>query len=155
MANRSRLTLVAFLVLVVGGGILIGRFLGPDAWFAALRKPPFNPPSWVFAPVWTVLYVLIAVAAWRISRTAASPVRTTALAIWWAQLVLNFAWTPLFFGAHRIDLALATIVLLIAAICAFIATAVRIDRIAALLFVPYAAWVAFATALTYSMFRLN
>jgi benzodiazapine receptor len=155
MANRSRLTLVAFLVLVVGGGILIGRFFGPDAWFAALRKPPFNPPSWVFAPVWTVLYVLIAVAAWRISRTAASPVRTTALAIWWAQLVLNFAWTPLFFGAHRIDLALATIVLLIAAICAFIATAVRIDRIAALVFVPYAAWVAFATALTYSIFRLN
>lgn len=151
MVGGLTVRLAAFLLLVVGGGLLIGRLTGPDAWFAGLAKPGFNPPAWVFAPVWTALYVLIAVAGWRASRTG----HAKAIALWWTQLALNFAWTPLFFGAHRIDLALATIVLLLAAICAFIAIAVRTDRIAALFFVPYAAWVAFATALTYSILRLN
>jgi benzodiazapine receptor len=146
----SLVGLLPFLVLTVGGGLAIGLLTRPDAWYEALQKPSFNPPNWLFGPVWTILYVMIAVAGWRVWRSSASLPR-----IWSAQLLLNFAWTPLFFGAHRIDLALATIVLLLATIVTFAVLAARRDRIAALLFVPYAAWVAFATLLTGALYFLN
>jgi tryptophan-rich sensory protein len=151
MMNR-RLALPMFLLLVVGGGWAIGYLTSPDAWYAALRKPDFNPPAWVFAPVWTVLYVLIAIAGWRIWRAGAG---WLPMALWWAQLVLNFLWTPVFFGAHAIGLALAIILLLLAAILAFVAVAWRRDRPAALMFVPYALWVAFASLLNAAILVLN
>jgi tryptophan-rich sensory protein len=99
-----------------------------------------------------VLYVLIAVAGWRVWQRDGGgwPMR-----LWWAQLVLNFLWSPVFFAAHRIGLALVVILLLLAAILAFIATAWRQDRVAAWLFAPYAAWVAFASVLNASIFTLN
>ena len=147
--------LVAFILLVVGGGLVIGRLTGPDAWFAALNKPSFNPPSWVFGPVWTTLYVLIAIAGWRVWRAPALAARVRAVTLWWVQLGLNFAWSPLFFAAHRIDLALGVIVLLLASIVAFMAAAGRVDRVASILFAPYALWVAFATALNFAFLRLN
>jgi len=145
-------SLVPFLVLVIGGGLAIGFFTAPGEWYAALAKPAFNPPSWVFAPVWTVLYVLIAVAGWRVWRTDAggSPMR-----IWWVQLVLNFLWSPTFFAAHLIGLGLVVILLLLASILAFINAAWRQDRLAAWMFVPYAAWVAFASALNAAILALN
>ena len=119
---------------------------------AGLAKPPFNPPNWVFAPVWTVLYVLIAVAGWRtFERDRSSwPMR-----LWWAQLVLNFLWSPVFFAAHRIGLALLVILLLLAAILAFLVMSWRQSRVAAWLFAPYAAWVAFAAVLNGSIWLLN
>jgi tryptophan-rich sensory protein len=109
-----------------------------------LAKPSFNPPPWVFAPVWVVLYALIALAGWRSFErdTAGWPMR-----LWWAQLGLNFLWPPVFFAAHRIALALVVILLLLAAILAFSALSWRRDRVSAWLFVPYAAWVAFASVL--------
>jgi len=149
--NRA-LSLILFLVLVVGGGLAIGYLTAPGEWYAQLTKPVFNPPGWVFGPVWTVLYVLIALCGWRVwQRDRASWPMT----LWWTQLVLNFLWSPVFFGAHQVGLALAVILLLLAAILAFIATAWRQNRVAAWLFVPYAAWVAFASVLNGSIFALN
>jgi tryptophan-rich sensory protein len=149
--NRA-LSLILFLVLVLGGGFLLGFLIAPGEWYAGLTKPSFNPPAWLFGPVWTVLYILIAVAGWCVWRRD----RTDwPMKLWWAQLALNFLWTPVFFGAHQIGLALVVILLLLAAILGFIATAWRQDRVAAWLFVPYALWVAFASALNGSIWMLN
>jgi len=148
----SRASLIWFLVLVIGGGLAIGYVTAPGEWFAGLAKPSFNPPGWLFAPVWTILYVLIAVAGWRVWRLDAKgwPMR-----LWWVQLVLNFAWPPVFFRAHRLDASVVIILLLLATIVAFIITARRLDRAASWLFVPYALWVAFASFLNIAIYRMN
>jgi tryptophan-rich sensory protein len=146
------LSLLGFLVLVVGGGLPIGYLTAPGEWYAGLAKPSFNPPGWIFGPVWTVLYVLIAVAGWR---TFERDRRGWAMRLWWAQLALNFLWSPVFFAAHRIGLALIVILLMLAAILAFTAASWRQDRVAAWLFAPYAAWVAFASLLNGSIWMLN
>lgn len=146
------LPLILFLVLVVGGGWLVGATNTPGEWYDGLAKPPFNPPDWVFGPVWTILYVLVAVAGWRVwleRRTGG------AMTAWWLQLGLNFLWTPVFFTLESIGGALIVIVALLATIVVFIALAWNRDRIAAWLFVPYAAWVAFATLLNASILALN
>jgi tryptophan-rich sensory protein len=143
---------VGFLVLVAGGGLVIGFLTVPGEWYAQLNKPAFNPPNWIFAPVWTALYVMIAVAGWRTSERNRSG---AAMRFWWAQLALNFLWSPVFFAAHQIGAALLVISLLLIAILAFIAAAVRQDRVAAWLFAPYAAWVMFATILNGAIWRLN
>lgn len=148
----GRWTLLPFILLVVGGGLLIGFFTAPGPWYETLAKPPFNPPNWLFAPVWTILYVLIAIAGWRIWRIASS---ATAMKLWWLQLVLNFLWSPVFFGLQQIGLALVVIVALLVTILAFIAAAWNLDRTSAWLFVPYAAWVAFASLLNASILFLN
>ena len=149
--NR-RLVLLGFLVLVIGGGLAIGYLTAPGEWYAGLDKPSFNPPGWVFAPVWTVLYMLIAVAGWR---TFERDRRGWPMRLWWAQLALNFLWSPVFFAAHRIGLALAIVLLMLAAILPFIGMAWRQDRVAAWLFAPYAAWVGFASVLNGAVFALN
>jgi tryptophan-rich sensory protein len=145
-------SLLAFLALVLGGGLLIGYATVPGAWYAQLAKPPFNPPDWIFAPVWAALYVLIAIAG---SRTRQREPSGVAMGLWWTQLVLNFLWSPIFFAWHRIDLAFIVIALLFAAIVGFIAASWRRDTLAVWLFAPYAAWVAFATLLNGSLFILN
>lgn len=150
MSHRPSLAL--FLVLVVGGGLAIGYLTAPGAWYAQLAKPAFTPPGWIFGPVWTAIYALIAVAGWRAWRRDRGgwPMR-----LWWAQLGLNFLWSPVFFSAHQIGLALVVVLLLLGAIVAFIITSLAQDRVAAWLFVPYAAWVAFASVLNASIFALN
>ena len=150
--TRHRPALILFIALVVGAGLAIGYVTAPGEWYAGLVKPSFNPPNWVFAPVWTVLYVLIAVAGWRVWRKDAGG---SAMKMWWLQLGLNLLWSPAFFAAHRIGLALFIILLMLAAIIAFIVLSWRQERIAAWLFVPYAAWVAFAAMLNGSIFALN
>jgi benzodiazapine receptor len=147
-----RLSLLLFLALVVGGGLLIGSLTVPGGWYAQLTKPSFNPPGWLFAPVWTVLYLLIAVAGWQVYQRDPSgmPMR-----LWWIQLGLNFLWTPIFFSAHQIGLALLVILALLAVILGFIASSLRQNRLAACLFAPYAVWVAFASLLNASILVLN
>lgn len=145
-------SLIFFLVLVVGGGIIIGIVTAPGPWYAELMKPPFNPPNWIFGPVWTILYIFIAIAGWRIWQRHPGG---TAMKLWGAQLALNFIWSPVFFAAHRIDVALGIIILMFIAIVAFIVKARHKDRPAALLFLPYAAWVAFAAVLNGSLLYLN
>lgn len=146
------LTLLLFLILVLGGGLLIGYATLPGAWYASLAKPAFNPPNWIFGPAWTLLYVLIAVAGWR---TWLRQPTGTAMKIWGVQLVLNFLWSPTFFGARMIGPALVVIVLLLASIVLFIARVWNRDRLSGWLFAPYAAWVAFATLLNASLLWLN
>jgi translocator protein len=155
--GRKWVSLAAFLVLVVGGGLMIGYLTAPGDWYAQLAKPTFNPPAWVFGPAWTTLYILIAVAGWRVWRDRAwrRDGGGWAMTLWWVQLGLNFAWSPVFFTAHRIGLALVIVVLLFAVILAFMAAAWRRVPMATWLFAPYAAWVAFATVLNASIWSLN
>lgn len=145
-------SLFIFIALVLGGGLLIGANNVPGSWYAGLSKPPFNPPGWVFAPVWTILYVMIAIAGWRIWMRERGG---TAMATWFVQLALNFLWPPIFFGLQRPGAALIVIAALLVTIAMFIAQSWRSDRTAALLFLPYAAWVAFAALLNMSIVMLN
>lgn len=131
---------------------LIGAQFGPDAWFEALVKPAWNPPSWVFAPVWTFLYLAMGVAAWLVWRQGGG---AFPLLLWGAQLLLNTLWTPLFFGLHRAGLALADIVLLWLLLLATTAAFWRVTAVAGALLLPYLAWVTFAMALNASIWRLN
>ena len=145
-------SLLLFLGLVVGGGLAIGLVTAPGEWYAHLAKPSFNPPPWLFGPVWTVLYVLIAVAGWRTWRIEPGG---PAMVAWWVHLALNFLWSPVFFLARDLLLALVILLGMLAAIVAFIALARRLDRVAAWLFAPYALWVAFAGLLNASIWWLN
>jgi tryptophan-rich sensory protein len=120
-------------------------------WYAGLHKPSFNPPNGVFAPVWTTLYVLMAIAAWRVWRKAG----LRPLGLYALQLVLNGAWSFLFFGAHAVGAAFAEIVLLLALVLATMGSFWGKDRVAGLLFLPYAGWVLFALVLNAAIWRLN
>lgn len=125
-------------------------------WYVTLDKPGFNPPNAVFGPVWTALYILMAVAAWRVWRSETVRTRRrAALTLYGVQLALNLAWSLLFFGLRRPDLAMIDIALLLAAVIATGAAFWRIDRPAGLMMVPYAAWVGFASALNFAIWRLN
>lgn len=146
------LSMVIFLVVTVGGGLAVGYLARPGAWYAGLRKPAFNPPNRAFGPVWTILYVLIAVAGWRVYAAAGGE---AALIVWIVALALNFLWSPIFFGLRRPTVALAIVIGLLATIIVFIVVSWPIDLAAALLFLPYFAWVAFATILNAAVVRLN
>lgn len=151
MSNKP-LTYLAFIILVLGGGLLIGANTMPGDWYQSLAKPAFNPPNWVFAPVWSILYVLIGVVG---ARNWLAFRRSMAMRLWFAQLVLNFAWSPLFFGLRDPMSAMIVILGLLVSIIAFIAASWRQDRTAALLFLPYLAWIAFASALNAAILVLN
>jgi tryptophan-rich sensory protein len=124
-------------------------------WYVTLEKPPFNPPNWIFAPVWSALYLMIAIAGWRAWRSSAGPQRQLALTAYAVQLALNLSWSFVFFGARLIGPALAVIAALLAAILANAFLFWRIDRAAGALLLPYAAWVSFATLLNAALWRLN
>lgn len=144
--------LLCFAVAALGGRWTAAAIPG---WYAGLRRPGFAPPNWVFGPAWTLLYTLMAVAAWRVAITAPSPARTAALALFLVQLALNLAWTPIFFRAHALGAALIEIVLLWIAIGATTLGFARLSPLAAWLMAPYWAWVSFATVLNAGFWRLN
>ena len=146
------LSLVLFVGLAVGGGVLVGLSTPPGEWYRDLAKPDFNPPNWLFGPVWTVLYAMIGVSGWLIWRENRA---STAMTLWWVQMGLNFLWSPVFFAAQEIGLALIVISAMFLVTMAFIVSAWRPSRLAALLFVPYAAWVGFASVLNASIYLLN
>ena len=152
IARHGVPSLVVFIAFVAVAA-MFGATFRPDAWFAVLSKPDWNPPARVFAPVWTALYLMIAIAGWRVWRGAGRMV--AALHVWGAQLILNGLWSFMFFGLHRMDIAFVDISLLLALTLLFIPTARRFSLLASWLFVPYAAWVGFATALNFSIWRLN
>ncbi|GAB4515109.1 MAG: tryptophan-rich sensory protein [Roseibium sp.] len=145
-------SLVLFVTVVVAMGLLVGGLSAPGAWYEELRKPVFNPPGWVFGPVWAVLYVLIAISGWR---TFSRVPRSRVMGVWAAQLALNWAWTPVFFVAHQVWAAFAVLVLMLVLILNFIAGTWRQDKVASVLFLPYAAWVGFAGLLNLSIAVLN
>lgn len=135
------------------GGAITASSVG--TWYQTLQKPSFNPPDWIFAPVWTTLYALMAIAAWRVWRRAGFTSGRNALLLFAGQLGLNLAWSYLFFGLRRIDLALIEIVILLLAIAMNAILFWRIDRWAGALFVPYLGWVAFAAVLNGALWLLN
>jgi len=145
-------SLFVFIVLAAAAASF-GVNFQPGDWYEHLAKPAWNPPNTIFAPVWSVLYLMIAIAGWRVWRATARCV--VPLLIWMAQLLLNAVWSFLFFGIHRMDIALVDIGLLLVSIVAFIVTARRYSKAASWLFVPYALWVSFATALNFTLWRLN
>jgi len=146
------LQLLVFVVGVVGIGWLIGATNLPGEWYAALAKPGFVPPNWAFPVAWTILYIMIAVAGWRTFRREPSG---RAMLVWAAQLALNFVWSPVMFTMHQIGAALVILICLFVAIVTYISLETSRDRLAAALFVPYAAWVAFAGLLNAAIWRLN
>ncbi|MFO1159080.1 MAG: TspO/MBR family protein [Reyranellaceae bacterium] len=150
------LALLAFVAVCLGIGAIGGAVVSTSVatWYRALHKPPFNPPDWVFGPVWAVLYVAMAVAGWRAWRRLGSVARP-AMWLFAIQLALNLMWSILFFGLHRIGMALVEIVVLLAVIAATAVAFWRVDKAAGLLFVPYVAWVGFATVLNAALWHLN
>ena len=127
---------------------------GLDPWYADLEKPSWTPPSWLFSPVWTALYIAMAVAAWRVW-SAAGPRAWPALVVYMVQLALNAAWSVLFFGLENPAAAAVDIVALLLAIVATMVMFARHDRVAVYLLVPYLLWTGFATALNLSIWSLN
>ena len=155
--SRDLVSLAAFLALAfavaaAGGAATASSVHG---WYQALAKPAFNPPDWLFAPVWSVLYGMIALAGWRLWRRRAAPGASAALRWWGLQLGFNLSWSFVFFGARLPGAALADIVLLLGAIGVTILLAARADRMAAWLLAPYLAWVAFAALLNAAIWYLN
>lgn len=148
---NPRLALPAFILVSLGGGGLIGLLVETGDWYQGLAKPAFNPPGFVFGPVWTVLYILIGIAGFRVWRAGLGPLQR----LWWAQLGVNFAWPVVFFSAHALTGALAVIALLALLILAFVAGAWRKERLSALLFLPYAFWTFFAAVLNASIVWMN
>jgi translocator protein len=135
----------------------LGAAFAPDEWFDSLIKPSFQPPAWLFGPVWSVLYLLLGCAIWLVNTQLRAPrkLRQSARQLFLAQLALNALWTPLFFGAHQIGLALLTIVVLDVAVIATIRRFARVERRAAWLLAPYLLWLSFATVLNASLWWLN
>lgn len=150
--ERPTISLLIFMALTMGGGLLIGFLSRPGEWYTNLAKPRFTPPSAIFAPVWTALYAMIAIAGWR---TFAHDPRGPAMIVWAIALALNFSWSPIFFGLHQLAAGFAVIVALLALIIIFIQLTWSEDALSALLFVPYAAWTLFAALLNAAICRLN
>jgi translocator protein len=155
--EHSGIVLAAYIVTCEAVGAISGWLTATQitGWNAALRKPAFNPPDWVFAPVWTSLYALMAIAAWLVWRKPDAAARTAGLKLFWLQLALNFLWSMVFFRGHALLAAGIEILLLLAAIAAATALFGRISRMAAWLMTTYLLWVAFATVLTWAIWRLN
>jgi len=145
---------IGVVALAAASGMLLGR-PGDGGWYAALHKPSFTPPNRIFAPVWTLLYLMMAVAAWVVWTRGGFAARKFELILFLVQLVLNAAWTPTFFGAHKIGAALAVIITLWAAILATLISFWRASPVAGALLVPYQLWVTFAAALNFAIWRLN
>lgn len=153
-AGRQTIALIGWLALCFAAAGT-AAFVSTGGWYAALHKPSWNPPSWVFGPAWSLLYVLMAVAAWLVWREGGWRVQGRTLGLFLLQWLLNAVWTPLFFGLHLPALAFAEIVLLWLAIAATLASFWRVRRVAGVLLVPYLAWVSFAAALNFTIWRLN
>lgn len=146
--------LIAALVLVALAAATGARFK-PGSWYQRLDKPAWNPPPWLFAPVWTLLYIAMALAAWFAWRAGQGPLLAAGLALWLAQLGANAAWSWLFFGRHRPDLALADIAILLTLLAATTVAFFRMSVVAGWLLVPYCAWAAFAGCLNASLWLRN
>jgi len=154
--------LLGLLVLCIAIPLIIGIigsfFTMPEVggWYAGLQKPSFNPPAWIFGPVWTLLYILMGVSLWLVIRDGMSsrPVQQ-AVALFAVQLALNLAWSVIFFGMHLIAVAFIEVLILVIFIIATMLTFRRINPTAGWLFVPYLCWTAFASVLTGTLWFLN
>lgn len=150
-------SLAGLIVLCEGVGVLGGLWTGPEigGWYLTLTKPSFNPPGWIFGPVWTALYLLMAIAAWQVFNAPASSGRTVGLSLFAVQLALNLAWSWIFFRKHAIGAAALEVALLWCSIGATTVLFSRVSATAAWLMAPYWGWVTFASILNATIWRLN
>ena len=151
---RAALGIAGWLALCFAAAALGGFFL-PGEWYVQLQKPSWNPPSWIFGPAWTALYIMMAIAAWLIWQRGGFAAQRVPLGLFLLQLLFNAAWSPLFFGLRNPALAFVDIVLLWLALLATLLTFWRRSRGAGALLIPYLAWVSFASALNFALWRLN
>ncbi|MBA1147124.1 tryptophan-rich sensory protein [Ectothiorhodospiraceae bacterium WFHF3C12] len=149
----SLLTLLAFLGACAAAAAT-GALFSPGSWYRGLDKPAWTPPDWLFPVAWTLLYLAIAVAAWRVAYSGAAVV-PLALAVWACQIALNAIWTPVFFGLRRLRGALVILAFLWLAVLATLVCFLAADVLAGLLIVPYLAWLSYAAALNLSVWRRN
>ena len=152
--SRDILGLAAWLLVTFAAATVGSRFM-PGEWYASLAKPSWTPPSGVFAPVWSLLYLLMGLAAWLVWRREGLRGAAPALSVYLIQLCLNALWSYLFFGLHRPDLAFLDILLLWTAILATMILFLRRSRLAGLFLLPYLLWVSFASFLNFAVWQLN
>jgi tryptophan-rich sensory protein len=143
-----------FLTFLVacGGAAATGAMFQPGEWYAALKKPSWTPPNWLFPVAWTTLYLLMSLSAMRV---AGVPDAGQALAFWAMQIAFNTLWTPVFFGLRRMRAAMVVMVMLWLSVAASTVAFWQVDWLAGLMFLPYLAWVSVAGALNFSVWRLN
>lgn len=157
MKNKKWFSLALFIVFTLAVGSLGSLVTMPaiPTWYAFLKKPLLNPPNWIFAPVWTTLYIMMAIAAWLISLLKKSFRRSKALFFYVVQLILNFGWSYVFFGKQLLLVAFLEVILLWLVILITLIKFYRLKPLAGLLFIPYILWVSFATYLTGMVWYLN
>ncbi len=155
MKNIKRVGLIALFIGIAFLPSLGAVAVKPGGWYAALNKPLWNPPSWIFGPVWTLLYILIGLAGYFVWTRGRREDRLAVFSVYGAQLLLNALWTPLFFGLHQIGGALADLVLMWFMILLNIGLFSRQRRLAAWLLIPYFLWVSFAGALNAAIMAIN
>ena len=161
MTRTSKITtwIIFYLCVTVASSAGFVFPLGDaNPWYATLTEPSFAPPNWVFGPVWTTLYLLIATSAYRIVMTtdhSFNKLLPLAVALWSLQLALNVIWTPIFSGAQNLEVAFYYIIALWASILAYILVSWRVERWAAIMMIPYLCWVSFASVLNYNYWQLN
>jgi tryptophan-rich sensory protein len=153
--NASSLLILAAFIVANASAAATAALSRPGEWYRKLDKPSWRPPDWLFAPVWTALYAMIALSGWLVWRQAGFAGAALPLTAYALQLILNALWTPVFFGLRRPDLALIEMVMVLASIVATIVLFHSVSRAAAWLLVPYLAWVSFASALNFSIWRRN
>ena len=155
MNNTIKFIISIFTPLIVGG--LSGFFTtnSISGWYTTLQKPSFNPPNWIFGPVWTTLYLVMGISLYRIWRLPANSMRNRAIGVFFLQLILNFFWSLIFFRWQAIQFALAEIILMWLAIALMIHLFRKMDAPAAYMNIPYLLWVSFATALNTAYAWLN
>jgi translocator protein len=153
--RAARRPMLVFVLISLAVGAVGSVFSEPalHEWYPGLAHPALSPPNWVFAWVWTALYILMAIAAWRVWRVTGT--RSTEMAAYAIQLLLNLGWSLIFFGLHKTGAALAEILLLDLAILLTTGLFFRRDRLAGLLFLPYLAWSIYASVLAHAFWRLN
>ncbi|MEL6920722.1 MAG: TspO/MBR family protein [Pseudomonadota bacterium] len=144
--------LAIFLVLTMGLGAFVGASTPPGEWYANLEKPFFNPPNWLFGPVWTVLYAMVAIAGWR---TWLRGYRGLPMQIWFGQFAINLTWSPVFFGLHAMGFALIIIGAMIALTASFVSLTWPHDRPTSMLMMPYLGWISFAGILNATLWLMN
>lgn len=157
VSAKDTVALIVCLAACFAAAGLGAAFTGPAVrtWYQEIRKPGFTPPDWLFGPVWTALYAMMAVAAWLVWRKAGAPARTAGLALFGVQLALNAAWSPIFFGLRSFGGAFVDIVALWLAIAASVVAFWRTSVASGVLLLPYLAWVSFAAVLNLAIWRLN
>jgi len=153
--NFSQLFL--FILAPLGAGF-VGSFFtsqSVNSWYTTLNKPKLNPPGWIFAPVWTMLYILMGIASYKVFKNGTGNAKKQALIFYGVQLLFNLLWSILFFGLQRPDLSLLEIVVLWLLIVATLVKFYRIDKWAGYLLIPYLLWVSFASFLNLQIYMLN